>query len=259
MFYEKYYPGKLISQTTLCRALRRHRAYAIDFDQANPMTIRLLFTHAALDGIGEVTRRVDHFARQVRLNNPPMTSGINLNLWLSTSPPLSGSGASVLHDPNAEEKLKVRLIDLHKHLYSFYTNGGSCLDRLGWEVNRVYELGLSDRAVGFGAVKNKVLKNKSQWPHLYQLFSDPKYKDRIEDFKDYRNRMVHDGIVPLDVRDRVYLPDGFDEQHQPTVFSREPVGLCQQHFAAIEGLVDATYQVMWEEYQSTKRLPLTGQ
>ena len=63
----------------------------------------------------------------------------------------------------------------------------------------------------------------------------------------YRERQAHDGVVPLDVRERVYLPDGFDRQNQPTGFNKEPARLCKQHFKAIEGLIDQAYQMMWDD------------
>lgn len=259
MFYERYYRGKLESQTALCRELRQHPDCAIDSDKENPMTIRLRATRETLDGIGKAVRQANHFAEQMGLPIPPLSSDGNLFNWLHKTTPLSGAGFKMprFRDPNAGKKLKIHLAELHKHLYSFYTNGGSCLDRLGWELNRVYGLGLSVRAADFGTVRGIVEKEKEQRPGLYRLFDSQVCKDAVN-FMTYRQHMVHDGIVPLEVRERVYLPDGFDEQHQPTGFSREPVGLCQQHFAAIEGLIDAAYRVMWEEYQVKGEPPLNG-
>lgn len=255
-----FYSGKLESQKAFCQELRKHPDFAIDSDKENPMTIRLMATRDAFDGIGKAVRKVNHFAGQMGLQNPPLSSNANLYSWLHKTTPLSGAGFKMprFRDPNAGKELKIHLAELHKHLYSFYTNGGSCLDRLGWEINRVYGLGLSERAVDFGTVRRTIKKQKGQRPNLYRLLNSQICKDAAN-FMTYRHHMVHDGIIPLDVRDQVYLPDGFDEQHQPTGFSREPVGLCKQHFAAIEGLVDAAYQMMWEEYQSTGKLPLKGQ
>ncbi len=245
-----FYSGKLKNQEVLCSELRRYPAFAIDSDHENPMSIRLIATHDALNDIGKAVRQANHFAEQMGLQAPPLSTDASWFNKLHKTTPLSGAGFKMpqFREPNAGKKLKAHLAELNKHLYSFYVNGGACLDRLGWELNRVYGLG---RAVGFGTID----KQKDQRPN--QLFDSQNYTDAVN-FMAYQRCIVRDRVMPLEVRDQVYLPDGFDEGCRPTGFNQKPVGLCKRQFAAIESLIDLAYRMMWEEYQATKQLPLTS-
>ena len=260
MFYQRYRPGRLEAQPDLSRTLRR-TPYAIDFDDLSPMTMSLLATYDALEDIKQEVERIQQFVSQAARSQPPQSSsGIFPGIMDSTTPSVSGSGASVLisgafRDRDPGSAPRVELVHLYKALHSFYSNGGTSLDRLGWELNRVYDLGLSPLHVDFRSVCKKKGLDKSN-PTLHELLSSEK-AEMAKRFMRFRNRELHDGVIRIDRREAiVFFPDDFNKKGKPTGSRSELAGLCQQQFYAVEALVSDTYQMMWNDYQRSRSLPL---
>lgn len=254
MFYEKYANGRITVQKAICRSLRQ-TDFAIDYDDLNPMTIRLVSFSLSLQSIKD-------FVDKTRGQGKRWIFDTN-----TTAVGTSTSGALFLiysqHNLFGQKKLKeLAAFPVYEALHSFYSNGGSCLDRLSVELDRVYRL--EAKQPDFRKLSQPVhraypkkLKN-GECPQIVELM-ETKEALQANTFMDYRNREIHDGVIRLEHRsDGHYLPDDPNDINSAT-YTSELLSVCQSHFSAIETLVDMAYRMMWRDYQEQEGiLPLKG-
>src|SRR5574341_1044653 len=234
MYYSKYRTGKLTEQADVCVFLR-HRQFAIDDQYANPMTIRLLLTYEALAAIQEEVKKYAEFiaeAKAVRGNPPPVYDPSRLMV----------SGVPNFVAPQGSRIPEYPMIHIYTALNSFYSNGGACLDRLGLELNKLYQLGVTKP--DFGKLYGPKGPKKSS--SVLKILQTPDAQT-AHVFMQYRNRQMHDGLIRVDfgggkLHFPVLLADGTSSNTY-----QEPDQLCTTQFETIENLIDTAYEVIWAD------------
>lgn len=239
LHYIDTHEGKLEAQPKICRFLKEyHSEHRIDFDTINPMTVRLVSFERALDTLrSEITtyNPIEWGYFDSKLFKP---SGFNTTTSFESPGSVSKEHTSRL--PILQPKRK-STFEVYEALHSFFSNGGSCLERLALEINKLCDLNIPETSIGFSYLKDyHPLKN--MWPDLYSIMQD----DKAKEFMKYRNREIHDGAIILKHENtRFLLPDNPLDKDR-SIYSKELGSTCQEYFTAIESLIDDAYEQIWK-------------
>jgi hypothetical protein len=168
---------------------------------------------------------------------------------------ITTSGVLTFVPPQGSKVPEFHMINVYRHLYSFYSNGGSCLDRLGVELVMLYKLPAGTKP-DFGCLYGKggptsVLRS----PSMKTLFNSPNAAI-CHEFMQYRHRHIHDGLV------RIYTGGG--QMYLPEMLSDGKLGssyvnmeqTCKAQFAAVESFIDEAYRTVWADLQKQGKPPL---
>jgi len=146
--------------------------------------------------------------------------------------------------------------NIHNSLYEFFTNLGSILDRLTFEINHLYQLGdwLKDN-IDWNRLVNpqdklKLLESlKRKDARLSQFI-----KKKSSDFKDvnyYRNRLIHDAVLntKIDLKGfprkiNIFLPD--DPRNMDSPNNIDAIDYCKILKANLLILLDGSYNRILE-------------
>ena len=115
--------------------------------QGNPLTIRLLALDEALKHFNNA-KRIEKGIKQLRREQfdkaePFLMQGT----WQAESSSLNTRGAPIEIIDIGGEHFELKHIDIQLALYEFFTNFGSIIDRLTFEINMLYSLGILPKYV----------------------------------------------------------------------------------------------------------------
>jgi len=145
---------------------------------------------------------------------------------------------------------------VHFALYEFFTNLGSILDRLAYEINLLYELGdwVKER-LDWRRLTNQHYLNKLNGKDQNLTKFIQAQKSNFRKIHKYRNRLVHDSIISADIetvgfpyRFHVYLPRNPNNTNSP--MDVDAIEFCRKAKADVLKLLDGSYELMLQHLQS---------
>jgi len=239
LYFKYYYPGKFENQEILCQILRDNDdpKYEIETFECNPLTIRLLVAHDNLEELIDFEQNLCQ-GQDIIINDTPLG-------------PVYVSGASQCEIINlqSQEKQKLKMIDVHKGLFGFFSNLGAVLDRVALEIGILYDY-----------VSHPNLRFRIDWNYFFGNTPKIKLLTYCADKSDIkwavkcRNRLVHDGIIKVDRNNNsFYLPDEPDNER--STFSKHAIKDCKKAFWETVDTIDKIYGDLSKEICS-KNLPL---
>lgn len=304
-FKDYFEDSKFAKQSDLAEALKTldsQYSELIESDEINPLTIRLFNVSEALKGIENFINKLkppsslpDNI-KDVYIGGDPITSELCLGQ------PSSGCAEYfrvIISDPTDWKKdpfdiklppsLKfeqaddgrVRLIItdppistfyLHTHIYNFFTNAYSVLDRIRLELNSIYFDG-TIKLKGSGG--NKYWKDYTEssnskinelerngFKKLTSILTGGLAKSLTEGTDNhkgidvYRNRLNHDGYLEININTlgKVYLPK--DPLLQSPDFDEELLPYIERAFLDLQQLLHDIYEQIIIDLKGNKRIPL---
>jgi len=266
-YYDYHETGVFPYQQRLCDAVRWTK-YNLEGQKlkspnhlsailANPLTIRLLALSEALklfDNAKTIDKKINALSReQLDKNKSFLMSGT----WKAESSSLDTKGAPIETIEIAGERLELRYIDIHLALYNFFTNFGSVIDRLAYEIDKLYELNIPSRYLGWGKLTSKSklgeLSRKSEV--LANLLGE--YHNKFYTATRYRNRLTHDGIIHFEVEYRllrliISLREKPDDDESN--FNVNAIGFCEDKKKEVLMLLNESYKLMLQDYENSKEV-----
>lgn len=266
-YYDYYEKGAFSYQQQLCDAVRwtecnlegqkLESPTVLSAIQANPLTIRLLTLNEALEHFNNAKTIDEKIKELVRLQldkNKFVGMG---GTWIAENSSLDTKGAPIEIIEIAGERLELRHIDIHLALYEFFTNFGSVVDRLAYEINLLYRLAIP----------------RVDWPKLTYVKRGKYKKLRDLDAKDaelarfiksntsqftkalgYRNRLVHDGIIRVEVDVNIFpgvsIRLAEDCNNDTSPMSVDAVSLCERTKSDVLKLLDGCYKLILQHLRS---------
>lgn len=254
-YYEYYEPGAFPHQRELCekvewtkcnlegRRLINHDTLA--GEPANPLTIRLFNIHNKIKQLNEI---VETISSEITGH-----TGIYVSQVTSSSTGIHTAGAPterIVRDDDTKP-IETYTVDLHVLLYELFANFGSVLDRLSFEINLFYNLGvlrnvslskiLDDRPSHDTPLKTFLSKDTELADLLMNSY--PLFKQAIG----YRNRLLHDGIIRIrtDISIKGYkvmLAQNPKDDKSP--MDIDAIEFCKEAKYNLLKLVDRSYNLM---------------
>ena len=242
--------GQIASKTSLTRS------------PGNPLTIRLLAVKEALkkleDYIGELDLKIKTQAEKQFKTNKFFSMGGTFYGKDSLS---DSSGAPIEKiEIEADGKkiiLELKWVTIHLALYEFFTNFGSVMDRLAYEINVLYEL--NEKKIDWPKLIDKRKNNDKVWKSLCKkdeilavIIED--YSPKFKTANLYRNRLVHDGLIDFnpDISFRginIFLGQNPDDNTSP--MDVNAIEFCKQTKTDMLGLLDKSYDLMIQYYNKS--------
>jgi len=270
-YYDYYEKGAFPHQQQLCKAVEWIKGCSLEGQRlispthltaviANPLTIRLLALRKALDqlrsNIDTTSGRINRLKRRQFDKDGQTLMGITWNAQDSQADTL---GAPILEIKIGENKpFEFQYAMLHLALYEFFTNFGSILDRLAYEINMLYNLRLPKLTIDWGQLTKEtnltILAGKDN--NLSASLSD--YIGKIKTAIRYRNRIVHDGVIKVEVDTigmglSVNLAQDPDNEDSP--MNVDAISFCEETEADILKLLDGSYELILQHIGTQGKPP----
>lgn len=266
-YYDYYEPGKFPHQQQLCDAVRwtkynfegqkRKSPNVLSAILGNPLTIRLLALNEALkhfDNVKTIDKKIKELSREQFDKNKFSSM---FSTWKAESSSLNTKGAPIEIIEIAGERLELKYIDIQLALYEFFTGFGSILDRLAHEIDKFYELNIPRYNLGWGKLTST--SNLSKLSSTNKTLADliKQYQGKFHTATRYRNRLIHDGIIRLEVDYGSFkgliinLAQDPDDDTSP--FDENAISFCEQKKEEVLTLLDESYRLMLQDYQKPIR------
>jgi len=160
------------------------------------MTIRLLIAFDNLKQIIDLASTWQTFQPKINMEN------------IYNAPMVSGAlSFEVIVCPENHNTRSFHIIEIHKALFGYFTNLSSALDRLAYEINILYQIEMSKPIIDWGYFFGNAHKEtpKLSIPLLFNIVNNHN-KQKINWIIECRNRLLHDGILNIEISDTIYLP-----------------------------------------------------
>ena len=262
-YYEFYEKGAFPNQKILCEKVEstgcslngRHliKPTLLTGIAANTLTLRLRTLKKALENL---TIEID--AVNFAIKNHRTGIGGTLN---TESSHLETGGAAI-----EEIKLdgggvyQLHYAKIYLALYEFFTNLGSILDRLAYEINLLYKLGkwenerldwnkLTDTKQRFTCLLEKKDSNLSRFIENQRAY--------FKEANNYRNRLIHDSVLSVDIEH-----GGHPTQFRPVLINgkqtQKPVEaseFCKECKTDVLNLLNRSYEIILQNIDSRGNPP----
>jgi hypothetical protein len=228
---------------------------------ANPLTIRLLALRKALKQLkSRINTTRAKIKKQVEEQFAKHKSFGMQGTFKAEGSPADTLGAPIQTIQIGENKpFDFQHAMVHLALYEFFTNLGSILDRLALEINMLYELGIPKDKIDWGKLANKeanLTKLEGKDKNL-----SASLRDYIEKFKTavrYRNRIVHDGMIKVEIDISIMglsVNLAQDPDNETSPMNKDAVSFCEETKADILKLLDGSYELILQHIETQGKPP----
>lgn len=265
-YYASHKKGAFPQQQQLCNAVQWTKCNLegqelkspthLSAIQGNPLTIRLLALDESLkhfNNVKRIEKKVEKISREQLDNNRFFAMS---GTWEAESSSLNTMGAPIEVIEIIGERFELKHIDIQLALYEFFTNYGSIIDRLTYEIDMLYNLAIPQQKRYWGTLVN--IKNN----YLYKLMGKDKdlsdllayYAAKFEIASRYRNRLVHDGIIKAEVDIRflskaiVLLAQDPNDNNSP--MKVDAIKFCENTRIELLNLLEKSYEIMFQHFKS---------
>ncbi len=184
-FKDSQFTASFSSQADLYLLAKSLNPKSIFSQAGNALTVRLVLLQENLISLFDQQERISGLsAAEYQLDNSSLPKWQYMQLASSgTDPEYSG--------------LEIDEFEIQKHLYSYFNNYCSILDRIAIELNEIYKIGQNISVVDFRNIQIDRILSKNT--HLWKLIKDSKrYFDRNRIF-DYRDVLSHQGLIQIKI------------------------------------------------------------
>jgi hypothetical protein len=260
-YYESRKAGSFPQQQKLCEALRWTKynlegqklesPNVLSAIRGNALTIRLLALDEALEHFSNAkmigNKVKEHYAKN-------KDCGIGGTLFAENSR-LDTKGAPIEFIEIGKERFEFKHIDVNLALYEFFTNFVSILDRLSYEVDKVYGLNIPKHLLDWVKLTSDVgiAKVRKKDGVLADLLG--KYRYSFYTATRYRNRLAHDGIIDFEVERPepiIHLRENPDDDKSN--FNVDAILYCEDKRKDVLTLVNESYKLMLQYYRTTQEV-----
>jgi len=268
--YTDYFNNNLKNQELFCLHLKNVGKFGlIEDDQANPMTLRTILAKEAFDNISEyiqnqkqslVTARSYSYpfcSSEIYLDSELLTSGSTQNFVAVKNTDENYNQQMAIHRDNyslSKYKNDIYKLDnsesylfiIQKYAFQYFTNFGSALDRVAYEIKLLY----GENSIEYysdltnpskTSVQNLLSNGYSDIVNITISTMSVDLKDALK----YRHRYVHDGILKLLIdkfTGDIKIPD--DPRDTNSSFSNNLNDYCNDKFDHLISLLDNIYSQM---------------
>lgn len=221
--------------------------------QGNPLTIRLLALDEALKHFAKIKKIEKKIKELARVQFGKGKIFLMKGTWHAESSPLNTNGAPIETIDIAGEHLELKHIDIQLALYEFFTNLGSTIDRLAYEIDMFYELKIPRLQLDWGKLTSE--------PELAKLYGrNNALAKLLEEYHScfytatrYRNRLIHDGIIHFEVELNyggliINLREKPDDDKSN--FNVNAIDFCENTKKKVLKLLNKSYKLMLEDYKN---------
>ncbi len=276
-YYDSYEPGTFPCQQKLCKFVEwtvcnlegqtlvptiltradgtKTNTYKLTGQVANPLTIRLLALREALAKLETNVNPIKDAIRQYSEKKFSRGKMFGMGGKLETqdsSIVTGGAPVEVIKIQGKRKPIEWHCDTAHLALYEFFTNFGSILDRLTYEVNMLYDLGIPKKVRYWSKLTDKTylekLKNEKKDEALADLLKE--YRSNFKGAIRYRNRMVHDGVIRVDLKSPILR--GFnvmlaqDPNNDKSDMNVNAIQFCGKVKSDVLSLLDGSYKHILE-------------
>ncbi len=274
-YYDYYEKGTFPHQQEFCDAVRWTKCNLdgqllvspthLTRVATNPLTLRLRTLQEVLHKleieINYINAEIEKTTSEQFNKSKPFGTMISLHTQDSQ---LETGGAAIEEiSLPGNKSITLRYDTVHFALYDFFTNLGSILDRLAYEINLLYELGdwvkdrldwvkltnLSDRFLCGLSVKDQ---------NLAEFIKGQKVN--FEKVLNYRNRLIHDSIISTGI-EMIGFPHEFhvfllqDLEDAKSQIDEDAIKFCEKVKADVLKLLDGSYKLMLQHLQTHGKPP----
>ena len=269
-YYDYYEKGMFPHQQALCDAVRWTKC-TLDGQvlvsptqltgvPTNPLTLRLRTLQNVLD---QLEKEINCINKEIEKKTNEQINRCELfemYCSLHTQDSKFETGGAAIEEISlcGNKPIILRYDTLHFALYDFFTNLGSILDRLAYEINLLYGLGdwlkdtldwvkLTNPSKSF--LKSLILKDQNLAKFI---------QNRTPNFKkvpDYRNRLIHDSIITTKI-EAIGFPRRFcilllqDPKDVKSRIDVDAIKFCKEVKANLLELLDGSYELMLQYYRA---------
>lgn len=281
-YFDYYEPGTFPHQQDLCKAVEWTKCNlegrqlvsptCLTGMPANPLTIRLLALREAVDrlqsNVTPINEAIMKQAEKKFSKGKMFEMGGTLITQQSDSIKTGGAPVEVIKISGKRTAIEWRYDITHLALYEFFTNFGSVLDRLAYETDLLY--GLQAKKVDWPKLVDTTKgKDNKYWKNLNS--KDTKlakfikhYKPKLKTALDYRNRLVHDGIIKITADIgllankgkaglSVKLPRDPNDNNSP--MDVDALEFCRKAKEDVLKLLDKSYELILQHLQTHGKPP----
>ncbi|MFC2033987.1 hypothetical protein ACFLTT_01095 [Chloroflexota bacterium] len=249
-YYESHEKGAFPHQQQLCNAVRwtkynlegqRLKSQTVlSAIRGNPLTIRLLALDEALKLFDNAKATDKKIKEQVREQLSKKKSFLMSGTWKAESSSLNTMGAPIeAIEIGGEEPLEFRYVDIHLALYEFFSNFGSVIDRLAYEIDKLYELNIPRRYLGWGKLTSKSELDKLSRKDEVLANILCEYQKNFCTATRYRNRLIHDGIINFEAVPSltgVFIGLGENPDDDESAFNVDAIRFCEDKKRSIDAI-----------------------
>jgi len=270
-YYDHYEKGAFPHQQQLCEAVEWIKGCNLEGRQlispthltapiANPLTIRLLALRKALKQLessinttrGKIKKQVEEqFAK-------------HKSFGMQGTFEAQGSSADTLGAPILEIEIgenkpfKFQHAMVHLALYEFFTNFGSILDRLAYEINMLYNLQIPKVKIDWGQLTKETNLTKIGGKDKELAASLGNYMGKLKTATRFRNRIVHDGMIKVDIDISIMglsVNLAQDPDNETSPMNKDAVSFCEETKADILKLLDGSYELILQHIETQGKPP----
>lgn len=278
-YYDYHEKGTFPRQKELCEGLewteynlegwRRHPSDAtviIPESPANVLTIRLLTLKNALENLEKEIGKADRIIEVASVDSLKKCQrfGLHIRLHMQDSK-LETRGAPVdeIEIDGHDKIICIRHHKIHDALYSFFSNAGSILDRLAYEINLIYlHRDWKGQQLSWGKITNSNDKYIVELHEKNAGLSDF-IKEKRKNYDvvcEYRNRLIHDNILvskisnkenTFPVRFEIRIPDYSSEEDEAEPI--DAIDYCRKVKTDILQLLDRSYKLILNDWSNISK------
>jgi hypothetical protein len=282
-YYDYYEKGAFTHQQDLCKAVawtdcnlegqrvvpttswqqlpngtgKQYQTISLTGEPANPLTIRLLATQEAINKLETTVNTIkEAIEKQSQKEfSKGKIFGMDVKFGAQGSFIETG-GAPVLtiKIQGKREPLPFRYDIAHLSLYEFFTNFGSALERLTYEIDRLYSLTIPLIRRYWGTLTNVKHKHLAKLAGKNNSLADllKSYAGKFEMATRYRNRMVHDGVIRVGadfslLKSSVMLAEDPNDDESP--MNVDAIEFCKDTKSNLIRLLDKSYEIMLQHHK----------
>lgn len=223
----------------------------------NPLTIRLIALDEALkhfDNAKKIGKEIKELEeKQLRENGH---SGMGIT-WQDKNSLSNTKGAPIETFKIAGKDFDFRHDYIQLALYEFFTNFGSVIDRLAFEIDKLHELNIPRYSLDWGKLTSKPELRKLSVKNQVLAKLLGKYRNNFWAAIRYRNRLIHDGIIDFEVERehkcrhtglRIKLRKKPDNDDSP--FSVDAIEFCEERKVSLLRLLDRSYELILQHIEN---------
>ena len=270
-YYDSHEKGAFPHQQQLCDAVEWIKGCNLEGQQlispthltapiANPLTIRLLALRKALKQLeSSINTTRGKIKKQVEEQFAKHKSFVMQGTFKAQGSSADTLGAPILEIEIGENKpFKFQHAMGHLALYEFFTNFGSILDRLAYEINMLYNLQIPKVKIDWGQLTKETNLTKIGGKDKELEASLRNYMGKLKTATRFRNRIVHDGMIKVDIDISIMglsVNLAQDPDNETSPMNKDAVSFCEETKADILKLLDGSYELILQHIETQGKPP----
>jgi hypothetical protein len=283
-YYDYYEKGAFPHQQDLCKAVawtdcnlegqrvvptimwqplpngteRQYQTTSLTGETANPLTIRLHATQEAINKLETAVNTIKEAIAKQSQKQFGKGKMFGMGVQFEAQDSLTETGGApvlIIKIQGKKKPFKFHYDIAHLSLYEFFTNFGSVLERLTYEIDRLYSLTIPPKNRYWGTLTNAKSKYLTKLAAKNNSLADllKSHAGELKTATQYRNRMVHDGVIRISPdfslpKCDVMLAEDPDNDESP--MNVNATEFCKNTKSNLLKLLDKSYDLMLQHHKT---------